>query len=457
MRLAAAGCVYRATIAARAIPTSHTHEQRVTPITAAHRRLRAVAVAMSSSHTSEAGGHAPSPADQAPIELHVDKTLRAVVHTEDVSWVPSPSAGVFRRMIERKGGEVARATTIVRFEPHTQFTRHTHAGGEEFLVLDGVWRDDYGVFPKGSYIRNYIGSGHTPVMGDEGCTILVKLRQMDLGLPEPETRAWRTDPSEEGAVHWLALRVWFNCSAHSIAQPCLCSKCHTHTRTHTHTHTYSHSLTHTHTYTHTHTHTHTHTLTHTHTHSHTHIHTHTHSCMHGCQGGRYSQMAVARSRCTNRPTSVFGWSSGLRGSPRMSPSLPAVKSCLCSKASLPTETLPRQAATAAMACTADERGRATQRPLLVAWCVARPVQKDASCGTRLSTSTLPRSVCSCSIFKAEHLHNIFRWVGICLLNSLNETRDPPLRSVLPSSSRDRTAELHVNTWCADTPAQHPNS
>ena len=123
MRLAAAGCTHRAAASTRT----------------SRRRLQAVAAAMSSSSssadTSREGGHAPSSTGQAPIELHVDKTVRAVVHTEDVPWVPSPSAGVFRRMIERKGGEVARATTIVRFDPHTHFSRHTHAGGEEFLGL----------------------------------------------------------------------------------------------------------------------------------------------------------------------------------------------------------------------------------------------------------------------------------------------------------------------------------
>ena len=66
-----------------------------------------------------------APAEQPHIELNADKTVRAVVHTDDLPWTPSPSAGVFRRMIERKGGEVARATTIVRFDPNRyQKNRH---------------------------------------------------------------------------------------------------------------------------------------------------------------------------------------------------------------------------------------------------------------------------------------------------------------------------------------------
>jgi anti-sigma factor ChrR (cupin superfamily) len=81
-------------------------------------------------------------------------------------------------MLERDGGEVARATSIVRYEPGSYFDAHTHGGGEEFLVLDGVFSDEMGDFPKGMYVRNPIGSRHTPYSKD-GATILVKLQQFD--------------------------------------------------------------------------------------------------------------------------------------------------------------------------------------------------------------------------------------------------------------------------------------
>jgi hypothetical protein len=126
------------------------------------------------------------------VELNSDKTKRQLVKTSDIEWVgASQAGGVYRKMIERRGGEVARATTVVKFDPDQSFPRHTHAGGEEFVVLDGVWRDDYGSFGKYSYIRNYIGSGHTPSIGPEGCIILVKLRQMSvMSNDEPEHRNW---------------------------------------------------------------------------------------------------------------------------------------------------------------------------------------------------------------------------------------------------------------------------
>lgn len=113
------------------------------------------------------------------MELNADFSRRVVVHAAQLPWKASPMAGVDRRMLDRLGDEVARATTIVRYAPGSQFSPHVHTGGEEFFVLDGVFQDEHGDFPAGSYIRNPPQSSHTP--GSEpGCTIFVKLWQFDL-------------------------------------------------------------------------------------------------------------------------------------------------------------------------------------------------------------------------------------------------------------------------------------
>lgn len=117
------------------------------------------------------------------MELRTDWSKAEVVALDEVDWVPSPSPGVDRRMLDRIGGEVARATTVVRYAPGSRFPTHTHGGGEEFLVLDGVFSDEHGDFPAGSYVRNPIGSAHAPFT-EGGCTIFVKLRQM---VPGEET------------------------------------------------------------------------------------------------------------------------------------------------------------------------------------------------------------------------------------------------------------------------------
>ncbi|MEP5729493.1 MAG: cupin domain-containing protein [Sulfitobacter sp.] len=113
------------------------------------------------------------------MELNADFKERVVIHSEQLEWRPSPMPGVDRRMLDRIGGEVARATSIVRYAPNSKFSEHTHTGGEEFIVLDGVFQDEHGDFPEGTYVRNPPTTAHTP--GSEpGCTIFVKLWQFDL-------------------------------------------------------------------------------------------------------------------------------------------------------------------------------------------------------------------------------------------------------------------------------------
>jgi hypothetical protein len=112
------------------------------------------------------------------MEINADFSRRVVVHAARLPWVPSPMAGVERRMLDRIGDEVARATSIVRYAPRSRFSPHTHGGGEEFLVLDGVFQDEHGDFPAGSYIRNPPTSRHTPSSAT-GCVLFVKLWQFD--------------------------------------------------------------------------------------------------------------------------------------------------------------------------------------------------------------------------------------------------------------------------------------
>lgn len=110
---------------------------------------------------------------------NADFSVRAAVHSAEEPWVASPMPGVDRRALDRIGDEVARATTIVRYAPGSSFSSHVHTGGEEFLVLDGVFQDEHGDFPAGSYIRNPPESSHTPGSAP-GCTIFVKLWQFDM-------------------------------------------------------------------------------------------------------------------------------------------------------------------------------------------------------------------------------------------------------------------------------------
>ena len=111
------------------------------------------------------------------MKLNADLNQRVVIETEAQPWIDSPMPGVQRRMLDRDGDEIARATTLVRFAPGSHFSAHSHGGGEELFVLDGIFSDETGDYGPGSYLRNPVGSRHTPP-SDRGCTNLVKLWQM---------------------------------------------------------------------------------------------------------------------------------------------------------------------------------------------------------------------------------------------------------------------------------------
>lgn len=117
------------------------------------------------------------------MHLNSDFSQKVCIHDGENQWRASPSAGVERKMLDRVGDEVARATTIVRFAPGSAFAPHTHDGGEEYIVLEGVFQDEAGDFPVGTYVRNPPTSRHTPSSAP-GATIFVKLWQFD-----PEDRA----------------------------------------------------------------------------------------------------------------------------------------------------------------------------------------------------------------------------------------------------------------------------
>jgi len=120
------------------------------------------------------------------MNVNDDFSARVVMHGDALEWEDSPMPGVQRRRLDRVEGTNERVTTIVRYAPNSQFSSHVHGGGEEFIVLDGVFQDDYGDWPVGSYIRNPPGSEHTPG-SDQGCTIFVKL--------------WQFDPSDRTFIH----------------------------------------------------------------------------------------------------------------------------------------------------------------------------------------------------------------------------------------------------------------
>jgi anti-sigma factor ChrR (cupin superfamily) len=127
------------------------------------------------------------------LNMQLDETV--VINTNEQEWQASPMPGVWRKPLAREAAEHGHTTSIVRYDPGSSFSAHKHPLGEEILVLEGVFSDEHGHYPTGTYLRSPPGSSHAPY-SDEGCVLLVKLDQCD--AEETESVCIETDK-----VAWL--------------------------------------------------------------------------------------------------------------------------------------------------------------------------------------------------------------------------------------------------------------
>lgn len=109
--------------------------------------------------------------------LNGDLGKRVVMDPALLDWSPSPGGHVLRKRFHRVGPqESGQVTSLVRYQPGAEFPSHDHPEGEEILVLEGVFSDEHGHWPAGSYLLNPEGFRHQP-WSEEGCLLFVKLRQ----------------------------------------------------------------------------------------------------------------------------------------------------------------------------------------------------------------------------------------------------------------------------------------
>lgn len=99
-------------------------------------------------------------------------TQRTVIDTRKSNWRPGVVEALQVLPLHECEGE---HTALVRWAPHTQFHLHSHRGGEEILVLEGVFYDEYDRYPTGTWIRSPHLSTHTPFTKEEGALIYVKV------------------------------------------------------------------------------------------------------------------------------------------------------------------------------------------------------------------------------------------------------------------------------------------
>ncbi len=140
-------------------------------------------------------------------DINADLGRCAVMDTQAMDWEPSPSGTVWRKPLYRIGGESGPVTSIVRYDPGGRFAPHAHPEGEEVFVLEGVFADEHGEYPAGTWFLNPDGSRHTP-SSPQGCVIFVRLRQ----YPGPKrvrlvrdttTMPWRPTCAEGVSVKTL--------------------------------------------------------------------------------------------------------------------------------------------------------------------------------------------------------------------------------------------------------------
>lgn len=134
--------------------------------------------------------------------VNADFSQRVVISSRQYQWIASPQCGIERVMLDRIGEEKGRATSIVRYAPGSYFPRHVHTGGEEILVLSGVFSEGQAHYGAGWYLRNPPGSSHQPY-SQEGATIFVKLHQMTLHerqqvrIDTRDSAIWQSQGSQE--------------------------------------------------------------------------------------------------------------------------------------------------------------------------------------------------------------------------------------------------------------------
>ena len=113
-------------------------------------------------------------------QINADLSQFVVVQTNNMAWQESPAPGVWRKRLELLGeAQTEHVTSLVRFDPGARFPDHSHPGGEEILVLDGVLSDETRNYPAGSYVLNPEGTYHAPWSKD-GCTISVSYTHLTL-------------------------------------------------------------------------------------------------------------------------------------------------------------------------------------------------------------------------------------------------------------------------------------
>jgi anti-sigma factor ChrR (cupin superfamily) len=129
--------------------------------------------------------HSPHSKDGCTIfvklrQFHPEDDLNVRIDTTTARWYPGLVPGLSVMPLHEFDGV---GTALVKWAPNTIFRPHVHPGGEEIFVLEGVFHDEYGSYPAGTWIRSPRFSKHAPFTKSEGATIYVKTGHLDYEIP----------------------------------------------------------------------------------------------------------------------------------------------------------------------------------------------------------------------------------------------------------------------------------
>ena len=119
--------------------------------------------------------HAPYSKDGCTIfvklqQIQSSDTKHLIIQTKQQAWLPGLVPGLTVMPLHE---HIHEHVALVKWEANTIFQPHQHIGGEEILVLEGTFEDEFGSYPVGTWLRNPPNSFHTPFT-KEGCVIYVK-------------------------------------------------------------------------------------------------------------------------------------------------------------------------------------------------------------------------------------------------------------------------------------------
>lgn len=102
--------------------------------------------------------------------MNSDYEKRALIDTNTIPWQETKTKNVFKKVLSIKDKE---ETSFIKLNEGSYLTQIKKINSVEIFVLEGSYINEYGEYPKGTYLR-LPKENEALVKSDEGCTIFRK-------------------------------------------------------------------------------------------------------------------------------------------------------------------------------------------------------------------------------------------------------------------------------------------